>query len=62
MAEYAFDAVRWLRVRARAARAQRNFTDENNFYQVAQELEALRAENLKLKETACPGNSSSVGS
>lgn len=41
MSEYKFDAVRWCKSRARSARAQRNFADENSFVQVARELERL---------------------
>ena len=33
---YTFDAVRFCKVRARAARAQRNFDDEQNFLRVAE--------------------------
>lgn len=43
MTEYKFDAVRWCKSRARSARAQRNFADENSFVQVAREVEDLRA-------------------
>lgn len=43
MTEYKFDAVRWCKSRARSARAQRNFADENSFVQVAREIEELMA-------------------
>ena len=50
MADYEFESVRWLKARARLARAMRNFPDENAYYQIAREIEELRAENQKLKE------------
>jgi hypothetical protein len=47
---YQFDSVRWCKSRARSARAQRNFADENSFVQVAREVEELRAELAALKD------------
>ena len=41
-AEYTFDSVRWLKVRARAARAVRSYQDENTFLRIAREVEELR--------------------
>lgn len=42
MPQYKFDAVRWLRSRAKSARAQRNFDDEDTYLQIAKEIEILR--------------------
>jgi len=39
---YLHESVRWLTVRARAARASRNFADENTFLLVAREIKDLR--------------------
>jgi hypothetical protein len=47
---YQFDAVRWCKSRARSARAQRNFADENSFVQVARELEDLRARLAEVEQ------------
>ena len=43
MAQYTFDSVRWCKVRARAARASRQFDEENNYLRIAREIEDLRA-------------------
>ena len=43
MGVYEFDSVRWCKVRARAARARRNFDDENNYLRIAREIEDLRS-------------------
>lgn len=43
MPQYAVESVRWLKGRARTARAVRNFTDENTYLQIAREIEDLRA-------------------
>ena len=43
MAQYRFDSARWLKVRARAARASRQFDEENNHLRIAREIEELRA-------------------
>lgn len=43
MPQYKFDSVRWLKVRARAARASRQFDEENNYLRIAREIEDLRA-------------------
>ena len=43
MPQYKFDAVRWCKVRARAARASRQFDEENNYLRIAREIEELRA-------------------
>ena len=51
---YEFDAERFCRVRARSARAQRNFADEQNFLRVAEEVKRLREEVATLKEAARP--------
>lgn len=39
---YQHESVRWLTVRARAARASRNFADENTFLRIAVEIKELR--------------------
>ena len=43
MPQYKFDAVRWCKVRARAARASRQFDEENNYLRIAREIEDLRS-------------------
>ena len=43
MPQYKFDSVRWLKVRARAARISRRFDDESNYLRIAREIEELRA-------------------
>lgn len=43
MPQYSFDSVRWLKVRARAARISRRFDEENNYLRIAREIEDLRA-------------------
>lgn len=43
MPQYSFDSVRWLKVRARAARISRRFDEENTHLRIAQEIEDLRA-------------------
>lgn len=50
MGQYEFDAVRFLTGRARAARAMRNFADENNFIQCADRVKELEAESERLKK------------
>ena len=52
MADYEFESVRWLKARARLARAMRNFPDENAYYQIAQEIEDLRAKERNLETMA----------
>ena len=46
---YEFDAIRWCKVRARAARAARCFAEENNYTRIAAELACLRTENEQLR-------------
>ena len=53
MSQYEFDAERFCLVRARAARAQRNFSDEQNFLRVAEEVKRLRRDVAALKEAVC---------
>lgn len=43
MPQYKFDSVRWLKVRARAARTGRHFDEENTYLGIAREIEDLRA-------------------
>lgn len=43
MPQYSFDSVRWLKVRARAARTGRHFDEENNLLRIVREIEDLRA-------------------
>ena len=52
MSQYEFDAERFCLVRSRAARAQRNFSDEQNFLRVAEEVKRLREEVSTLKDAA----------
>ena len=52
MSQYEFDAERFCLVRVRAARAQRNFSDEQSFLRVVEEVKRLREEVVKLKESA----------
>ena len=49
MAQYTFDSVRWCKVRARAARASRQFDEENNHLRIASEIEDLRAKERNLE-------------
>ena len=52
MAQYRFDSVRWLKVRARAARISRRFDEENTHLRIAQEIEDLRAKERNLETMA----------
>lgn len=52
MGQYTVESVRWLKGRARTARAVRNFTDENTFLGIAQEIEDLRAKERNLETMA----------
>ena len=52
MADYTFESVRWLKARARSARAMRNFSDENALHQIAREIEDLRAKERNLETMA----------
>ena len=42
MDKYVFDPIRFLKGRARAARAMRNFEDEKNFNECADYIEELK--------------------
>lgn len=50
MAQYKMDVVRFLKGRARAARAMRNFADENNFIQCANRIKELEEDVKRLKK------------